>query len=262
LTIVGAGGLGSPLALHSALLGVGKVFVIDSEELDDTNRNRFMLARHDDPVPGSPKVDLIARMINEINPHVEVVPLNCGLVNIESFNAIKQSDWVAGCFDSDGPRSILNELCAAYDKPYLDLASDVPESGIYGGRIFFSSKENGCLSCMGLLDQDEVANYLIAEEEKNNRAKVYGVSREVLDEKGPSVSPINGVVASLAATELMVGITGLRKPTRFIEYRGHLSKVLVNNDPQEESCYICSSVRGLRSEADVERFLRIPHLRE
>ena len=56
--IAGVGGLGSPLAQHMALLGVRKVILVDAEELDETNRNRFVGARFDDPVPGSLKVSL------------------------------------------------------------------------------------------------------------------------------------------------------------------------------------------------------------
>lgn len=130
--VVGVGGLGSPLVQHLALLGVKRVTSIDDEELDDTNRNRFVGAKHMDPVPGSPKVTLAHRLIQEINPDVESVALRAGLVSEEAFTAVKAGDWVIGGFDDDGPRFVLNELCAAYKKPYIDMASDVPEPGIYG----------------------------------------------------------------------------------------------------------------------------------
>ena len=55
VALIGVGGLGSPMAQHLALLGVGSVTLVDDEELDETNRNRFIGARNDDPVPGSPK---------------------------------------------------------------------------------------------------------------------------------------------------------------------------------------------------------------
>lgn len=73
VVIAGAGGLGSPSAQHLALLGVGKIALIDDDELDETNRNRFVGARHNDPVPGSSKVALAARLIKEINPDIETL---------------------------------------------------------------------------------------------------------------------------------------------------------------------------------------------
>lgn len=260
VVIAGVGGLGSPLAQHLALLGVGQVTLVDDEELDETNRNRFVGARHGDPVPGSAKVALVARLIREINPDVIAVPLKCSLVTPEAFAAVKAADWVFGCFDDDGPRFILNELCAAYAKPYIDLASDVPEPGAYGGRVCVAWDGNGCLNCMGLLDQKDVRRYLATNEERIREDAIYGIARDTLGQIGPSVAPINGVIAGLAATEFMVAVTGMRLPTRLQEYRGQISKVVVSTDQPGPDCYYCKGIRGKAAEADVERYLRMPHL--
>lgn len=261
VAVIGAGGLGSPLIQHLALLGVKRVTSVDDDELDETNRNRFVGARHDDPVPGSPKVHLVSRMIREINPEVESVALQCGLVSEEAFAAVRAADWVFGCFDKDGPRAILNELCAAYEKPYIDLASDVPEPGIYGGRVCVSVDGNGCLDCLGLFDRKAVRRYLETAEQREREDKIYGINRGALETKGPSVSPVNGVVAGLAATEFMVAVTGLRAPTRLQEYRGWQSKVVVITDAPRPDCLCCTGIRGKPQEADVERYLLLPHLR-
>lgn len=257
----GAGGLGSPLIQHLTLLGVKRITSADYDELDDTNRNRFVGARHDDPVPGSLKVDLVSRLVREINPDVEATGLEYGLVSEEAFAAVREADWVFGCFDEDGPRAILNELCAAYEKPYIDLASDVPEPGIYGGRVCVSVDGNGCLDCLGLLDRKAVRRYLESEEQREREDEVYGIAKGALEKKGPSVSPVNGVIASLAATEFMVAVTGLRAPTRLQEYRAWLSKVVVVTDEPQPGCLCCTGIRGKPEEADVERYLRLPHLR-
>ena len=104
VALIGVGGLGSPMVQHLALLGVDSVTLVDDQELDETNRNRFIGARHDDPVQGSPKVQLAARLIGEINPDVEAKPIQKGLVSPEAFEAVKGADWVFGCFVEDGPR--------------------------------------------------------------------------------------------------------------------------------------------------------------
>ena len=259
VALIGIGGLGSPMAQHLALLGVGGVTLIDDEELDETNRNRFIGARHDDPIPGSPKVELAARLIAETNPTVEVTPIQQGLVSTEAFEAVKGTDWVIGCFDEDGPRFILNELSAAYVKPYIDLASDVPEPGVYGGRICISWDGRSCLHCLNLLDPDDVLRYLSSDMEQAAEAAVYGVPREVLGEAGPSVSPINGVVASLAATEFMLAATGMSKPRRLINYTGHLLR-LTTARARDGDCPYCRGIRGQGIAAEVERYLKIPHL--
>jgi molybdopterin/thiamine biosynthesis adenylyltransferase len=262
VSLAGVGGVGSAAAQHLALLGVGHVSPIEPEELDGTNRNRFIGARHDDPVPGSPKAMLAARTIEEINPEVSVTEIRSGLVSTEAFAAIKKGDWVIGCFDHDGPRFILNELCSAYAKPYIDIAADVPEPGVYGGRVYISLSGNGCLYCMGELDMDTVHRYLSSESERKAIDAIYGVDRDALAENGPSVSTVNGVVAALAMTEFMAAVTGMRAPARLINYRGHLSSVTVSKDEPRPDCPYCKGIRGTGAKADVERYLRMPDLQQ
>jgi molybdopterin/thiamine biosynthesis adenylyltransferase len=257
VVIVGGGGVGSALAQHLALLGVRRIATVDPEELDETNRNRFIGARTTDAVPGTLKVALIDRLIRETNSDVESIPIAKSLLSVEAFDAIKASDWVFGCFDDDGPRAVLNELCAAYGLPYIDLAADVPADGIYGGRVCVAIDGDGCLECLGLLDRRDVRRYFESKEQRDREDAVYGVARQALGQRGPSVSPINGVIAGLAATEFMVAVTDLRRPTRLQEYRGWESKVVVNTDSPRSDCLYCKGIRGAGATPDVERYLRL-----
>jgi len=81
----------------------------------------------------------------------------------------------------------------------------------------------------------------------------------VLGGTGPSVSPVNGVVASLAVTEFMLAVTGMAKPRRLVNYVGHLLRLTTAKAP-ESDCYYCKGIRGSGVAADVERYLRMPHL--
>lgn len=258
-TLVGGGGVGSALAQHLALLGVRRITSIDPEELDETNRNRFIGARITDPVPGALKVALIDRLIRETNSEVESNPIAKSLLSTEAFDAIRAADWVFGCLDDDGPRAVLNELCAAYGLPYIDLAADVPAKGVYGGRVCVAIDGQGCLDCLGLLDKRDVRRYFESEEQRDQEDAVYGIDRQALETRGPSVAPVNGVVAGLAATEFMVAVTGLRRPTRLQEYRAWESKVVVNTDSPRPDCLWCKGIRGTGAKADVERYLRRTH---
>lgn len=255
-TLVGGGGVGSAVAQHLALLGVRRITSIDPEELDETNRNRFIGARMTDSVPGTLKVALIDRLIRETNSDVESIPIARSLLSVEAFDAIRSSDWVFGCLDDDGPRAVLNELCAAYGLAYIDVAADVPAEGIYGGRVCVAIDGQGCLDCLGLLDKRDVRRYFESEEQRDREDAIYGIDRQALDTRGPSVSPVNGVVAGLAATEFMVAVTGLRRPTRLQEYRAWESKVVINTDSPLADCLWCKGTRGTGPKADVERYLR------
>jgi molybdopterin/thiamine biosynthesis adenylyltransferase len=262
VAVIGNGGLGSPLILHLTLLAVRKITPIDPQELDETNRNRFIGARHTDSVPGTQKVMISDRLIREIDPQVDCDPIPKGLVSEECLAAVRAADWVFGCLDHDGPPVVSNELAAAYGNPYVDLASDVPESGIYGGLVCVSINGDGCLDCLDLLGKQAVRRYLESPEQRQAEDKIYGITRDALEVKGPSVSPLNGVIAALAAMEFMAAVSGLRPPTRLQEYRGHLSKVVISADKPRSGCPRCLGLWKIGREADVERHLRIPHLRE
>lgn len=257
--VVGAGGLGSHVVHQLVLLGVRRLVVIDSEELAETNRNRYVTARFDDPIPGTRKVDIAERLAKAIDPSVQVDKVADSFVSRDGFAAIISADYVFGCLDSEGARLVLNELCAAYNRPYFDLASDVvpgdpPE---YGGRICVSLWQgDGCLVCRGLIDLAEAQLDLAGPNARRDRDALYGIKISTLGRSGPSVVSINGVVASLGVTEFMTAVTGLRPPKRIIMYYGHMGRLTNPTDPPAADCFYCNAVRARRDDADVQRYLR------
>ena len=257
VAVVGVGGLGTHVVQQLALLGVGRLVLIDSEEVDETNRNRYVGLRHDDPVPGMPKVDLGRRLAGESNPEVEVVPIAECLRSGPAFDAIMESDYVFGCVDNDGSRLILNELCLAYAKPYFDLASDIVEGGTkYGGRVCVVGDDTGCLACCDEIDLQAAQIDLMSDEQRKDHAAIYGIPIDDLGEAGPSVVSINGVIASLGVTEFMLTATGVpRQPKNVLKYYGERGVVTTPTKNPDPDCYHCSGVRGKGDEADVQRYL-------
>jgi hypothetical protein len=258
VAVVGVGGLGTHVVQQLAFLGGGHFELIDKEELDETNLNRYVGARHDDPIPGTPKVDIGERIVRAINRTAEVRKHPVSLVSEEAFSAIIGSDYVFGCLDLEGLRLILTELCAAYERPYFDLASGI-EPGPpmeYGGQVCVAWNGEGCLICSEALDLTEAQADLLDPSARRNRDAIYGVHKGALDVVGPSVVSINGLVASLGVTEFMLAVTGIRPPKRLLTYRGRGGGVGVKNDPPAPDCYYCRGIRGSGSAADVERYLK------
>ena len=79
---------------------------------------------------------------------------------------------------------------------------------------------------------------------------------DLLDVAGPSVVSINGVVASLAVTEFMLRVTGIREPNRLLTYHGRTGKVTVSTDEPVPDCYYCKGLWGTGDRADVQRYIR------
>jgi molybdopterin/thiamine biosynthesis adenylyltransferase len=259
VTLCGAGGLGTHVLQQLALLGVGSLTLIDNETIEETNRNRYITIRHVDTIPCTSKVQIGKRLVNEVNPDVKVVTVPDELASEEAFEAIISADYVFGCLDKDAPRMILNELCTAYEKPYIDIASDIipGESPDYGGRVCISWDGNGCLDCFDLLDKEEIKIQLESKEARQDRAEIYGVPMDDLDEAGPSVVSINGVIASIGVTEFMLWVTGIRMPNRVITYNGKMGIVTLSKDLPAPDCYYCKELRGKSDSANVRRYLNM-----
>jgi hypothetical protein len=119
----------------------------------------------------------------------------------------------------------------------------------------------GCLHCLDVLDPEQAQAYFAGAEEAKRRDDAYGIDKALLEEKGPSVSPVNGVVASLGAVEFMAAVTGLRPPKRHLVYRGDLGRVSNVTDAPKPHCYYCGAQYGRGASADVERYLNEKHLR-
>lgn len=254
--IIGCGGLGEHVVPQLACLGVGTLTLVDDEELSESNRNRYVLARQSDPVPGTHKVDIAARAIMLIDPAITVHLVRTALRSREVFDALRHADTLFGCLDNDGARLLLNEFALAYGKRYFDLASDVdPEDGLrYGGRLTLVDGSPGCLVCRGLINPADAQKELEGSLSRKDRAAIYGVDEALLEEAGPSVVSVNGVVASLAVTEFMVAVTGLRAPRQHVNYRGDMGVVTAAKGEAAHDCYYCN-LRGAGAKAGVERYI-------
>lgn len=257
VAVVGVGGLGTHVVQQLALLGVGRLVLIDHEDLADTNRNRYVGVRNDDSILGTLKVDIGARIVRESNPDVDVVKISKELRSRLAFEALPKCDYVFGCLDDDGPRFLLNELCSVHSIPYFDLASDIDvNQSHYGGRLLIAWDGQGCQMCHGEIDTEAVQRYLSRDTEREDREAIYGVPTDALGEAGPSVVSINGVVASLGVTEFMLAAAGVRnEPRKFLKYYGHRSSVIVVETKPDPSCYYCKVIRGRKEDADLGRYL-------
>ncbi|MCG8594175.1 MAG: ThiF family adenylyltransferase [Kiloniellales bacterium] len=257
VAVMGAGGLGSFCIAELALLGVGAIDTVDREDLSLSNRNRYVGAWHSDPIPGTPKVELARRHVELIDPSIAFTAIKDDIVSAPALELLKRADFVLACVDNDGVRFFLNEACLAYNKPLIDLASDVPEPDRFGGHVAVITGGHGCLHCLDLLDPHEARRFLSNAEMVENEAAVYGIKASALSETGPSVASVNGTVASLGVTAFMALATGTKLSYNFLTYRGDLGTVSRKTTTGTDDCYYCSTVRGMGEWADLERYFRM-----
>ncbi|MBK7950678.1 MAG: ThiF family adenylyltransferase [Deltaproteobacteria bacterium] len=248
--IAGAGGLGAFVALEVAYLGAGSMVIVDTDTLERSNRNREVGAWHTHK-DGTPKVEVLRDLIALVDPEIKVVIVQAGLESAPGKEALSRVEVVIGCVDRDGPRLMLNQFCCERGIPLIDAASDTApaESGaLFGGRVCVCTEATGCLVCFGVLDQNEIQEDLATPGQRADREELYGVPKSALAGGGPSVISVNGVIASLAVTELMVLLTGLRKPIAYQDWHGHAGTLCRVTD-REMGCYYCG-LRPKRGDLD------------
>lgn len=253
VAIVGIGGTGSHVSQQLAYLGVKRFILIDSDKISETNLNRLIGANEKDK--GRLKVDIGKRSIEVINSEVKVTSIPDTFLSELGIATLKDVDFIFGCLDKDGARLVLTEFCKAYNKPYLDIATEINEDG-WGGRIVFSDSEKGCLVCRGQLSQKEIHRDLSSPEDRSIDDKIYGVPKDDLKTSGPAVVSLNGILASLGVTEFLVYITGIRSIRRNLEYRGKMGIIVNNQDKPQENCYYCENISGTADKCDIERYIR------
>jgi molybdopterin-synthase adenylyltransferase len=142
--IVGAGGLGSPVALYLAASGVGKLTICDFDVVDLTNLQRQII--HTTQSVGINKAVSAQQTIYEINPEVEVVTVQQRSTP-EAFSVlIAQADVVIDCSDNFATRYTLNRLCFQHKKPLVSGAAVKFEGQI---TVYdFRNDHSPCYHCL------------------------------------------------------------------------------------------------------------------
>lgn len=139
--VVGAGALGNEVLKNFALLGVGKIFIIDFDDIEDSNLTRSVLYRASDN--GSKKVHAAKRAIEDINPDIRVIALDGNVITDLGLGVFADMDVVVGCLDNREARLWINRSCWKVGTPWIDGA--IQE--ISGVVKVFTPPDSACYEC-------------------------------------------------------------------------------------------------------------------
>jgi sulfur-carrier protein adenylyltransferase/sulfurtransferase len=138
---IGAGGLGSPLAMYLAAAGVGTLGMVDFDVVDFTNLQRQIIHSTEDV--GRKKLDSAAESIHGINPFVEVRKFETKLTSENALDILRDFDVVVDGTDNFPTRYLVNDACVLSGKP-----------NVYGSIFRFegqasvlATKEGPCYRC-------------------------------------------------------------------------------------------------------------------
>ena len=150
VTVVGAGGLGTPILTHLAAMGAGHIRIADRDTIELTNLHRQTLYTEADV--GSPKVDAAAAKLRGLNPDADIRTVPVSVNRRTARSVVAGSDIVIDALDSVDARYALNEACIDGGIPFVT-------GGAVGtsGQIFVVVPgRTACYECAfpGMADDD------------------------------------------------------------------------------------------------------------
>ncbi len=139
--IVGAGGLGSPVALYLAAAGVGHIGIIDADCVDLSNLQRQVI--HTTADIGRPKVESAREKMLAINPDIEVTTYHEYLEADNALDIIRPYDFIVDGTDNFPVKFLINDACVMAGKPFS-------HGGIlrFDGQTFTHLPGTACYRCM------------------------------------------------------------------------------------------------------------------
>jgi molybdopterin/thiamine biosynthesis adenylyltransferase len=216
--IIGAGGLGCPVALYLGSAGVGHITIVDHDTVDLTNLQR-QVAHTVDRV-GSPKVQSLRAAIAQINPGVQVTAVqqraDAALLN----QRVAQADVVLDCCDNFATRHAINAACVAHKKPLVSGAAIRFDGqlGVYDAR----DDQSPCYACVFPPE----ATF------EETRCATLGV-----------FAPLVGIIGTMQAAEALKLISGAGRPLtgRLLMLDGRAMEFTEVRIGRHAACPVCGA---------------------
>ena len=111
---IGAGGLGSSVLLYLAASGIGRIGIVDNDQVEKSNLQRQII--HETNTVGNLKINSAQERIKRFNPNIEVTTFNKRINAENVIEIIKDFDIVCDCSDNFGTRYLINDACLILNK--------------------------------------------------------------------------------------------------------------------------------------------------
>jgi adenylyltransferase/sulfurtransferase len=214
--VVGAGGLGCPVALYLGAAGVGRLLLADGDTVDLTNLQRQI--GHATSAIGENKADSLTRSVLAINPGISVQPIRQALTDAALHEAVEAVDLVVDASDNFATRHAVNRACVAMGRPLVSGAA----IGFSGQVAVFDSRRAGS-PCYHCLFPDQLG-------EPEVRCAEAGV-----------FSPLVGVIGAVQAMEALkyLAQAGESLVGRLLLWDGLRAEARMIKVPRDPACPVC-----------------------
>jgi len=221
--VVGAGALGNEVLKNLALLGVGTVYIVDFDRIEESNLTRSVLFRHRDC--GRTKSEAAAEALRDLNPDTRVLPLAANIITDIGLGLFRDVDVVIGCLDNREARLWVNRQCWKVNTPWID--GGIQE--INGVVKVFVPPDSACYEC-AMTDND----YRLI----NLRYSCPLLRQEDLQAgKVPTAPTISSMIAGLQVQEALKLLHGISVDAgSALVYNGLVNNVYKTAFPRREDC--------------------------
>lgn len=187
--VIGAGAIGNELIKDLALLGIGRILIIDMDRIEQTNLTRSVLYRSEDV--GRYKAEVAAERAMELNPDVKAKALTVNIIDDVGLGVFRRIDAALGGLDNREARLAVNQACYKMNRPWIDGAIEV----LNGFARVFTPPDGPCYECtMTEMDWKLV----------NQRKSCALLSREQMEAgKIPTTPTSSAIIAGVEVQELL-----------------------------------------------------------
>lgn len=218
--IIGAGGLGSPVALYLGSAGVGRITIVDDDNVDLTNLQRQIM--HTTARIGQPKVLSAQTAIAAINPEVQVTPIVARADGALLDTLVAGTDVVLDCSDNFVTRQAINAACVKRRKPLVSGAAIR-----FDGQVCVfdpRAASSPCYACV----------FPPATPLEETRCATMGV-----------FAPLVGIVGSIQAAEALKLLSGAGEPLtgRLLMLDGRSMEFTEVRIARQTTCSVCGVAR-------------------
>jgi len=234
--IIGAGGLGCPIALYLTAAGIGRLGLVDFDVVDRTNLQRQVL--YGESVVGVPKVEAATERLKDLNPDVEIETYPVRLTSENALQIMNDYDIIVDGTDNFPTRYLTNDAAVILGKPYIygSIFRFEGQVSVFLSHPFNGFERGPCYRCLFPAPPPPGAVPSCAE--------------------GGVLGVLPGVVGTIQALEAIKLILGIGEPligkmmlidTLRMEFR----TVKIRRNPQ---CPVCGDSPTIRELIDYEEF--------
>jgi len=150
--VVGAGALGNEVLKNLALLNVGRILIVDFDDIEYANLCRSVLFRESDI--GDKKCDVAARRVRELNPGTRVQAISGDILVDIGLGVFRRMDVVIGCLDNRLARMFINRHCFKVNKTWVDGAIEN-----LAGQLDVFKPDVSCYECQLTDEEWKIIHY-------------------------------------------------------------------------------------------------------